>query len=409
MSAHGVGPFEEEIFHGIEIKAKLRAAPARVVRRKRGIVQYPNTDDDSTNDEDEGEGDHDDSDREDVAVEVDHWESDLEDDECDDEPLVDGDEGNTHEDLEEEFAHAEWEDVQHLDTDPRAVENAMPENILPAFLMPAFRDETLLNWFLWYMPLTLISDIAFATNEAAKRIPWAQDNRWRNLRAGELLQWIGIWILMTVYPINSGGRRNYWRGMLKFGKYMKERRFESILRAFTLPQYKKDDPEWGGPARLYYTAQRYDKFQETRRFTDVMRKRFQTALKPGGWLCIDESMFSWLGRALKCPGWKVIKRKPHPIGLEAKTTACSVTGVLIDFEFQEGTIPMGSFAYVDDHNRSTAWVLRLTKPWHNKEQRTVIADAAFAQVRVAVALKRLAGLFFIGNVKTCTRFFARRT
>ena len=48
--------------------------------------------------------------------------------------------------------------------------------------------------------------------------------------------------------------------------------------------------------------------------------------------CIDESVLSWLGRALKLPGWKIIKRKPHPIGFEAKTTACSVTGIMIDFE-----------------------------------------------------------------------------
>ena len=73
--------------------------------------------------------------------------------------------------------------------------------------------------------------------------------------------------------------------------------------------------------------------QKVRFFTDKMRQQFQDALKPGGWLCIDESMFSWLGRALKLPGWKRIKRKPHPIGLESKTTACAVVGVLIDFEF----------------------------------------------------------------------------
>ena len=65
---------------------------------------------------------------------------------------------------------------------------------------------------------------------------------------------------------------------------------------------------------------------------DEIRARFQAAIKPGGRNCIDESMLSWLGRALKLPGWKIIKRKPHPIGLEAKTTACSVTGIMIDFE-----------------------------------------------------------------------------
>ena len=66
-------------------------------------------------------------------------------------------------------------------------------------------------------------------------------------------------------------------------------------------------------------------------------------------------MFSWLGRALKLPGWKIIKRKPHPIGLESKTTACAVV------EFQEGTLPMGLFKHIDETNRSSAWLLRLTE------------------------------------------------
>ena len=108
------------------------------------------------------------------------------------------------------------------------------------------------------------------------------------------------------------------------------------------------------------------------------------------------------------PGWKIVKRKPHPIGLEAKTAACSITGILIDFEFQEGTEPMALYEFVDEYNRSTGWLLRLTKVWHGKEKRTVIADAAFAQVRAAAALHLEAGMYLIGNVKTCNKFFPQK-
>jgi hypothetical protein len=94
------------------------------------------------------------------------------------------------------------------------------------------------------------------------------------------------------------------------------------------------------------------KFQEVRFFTEKMRQQSQDALKPGGWLCIDESMFSWLKRALKLLGQKIIKRKPHPIGLESKTAACAVVGALVDFEFQEGTEPMGFFKHVDETSRT---------------------------------------------------------
>ena len=38
----------------------------------------------------------------------------------------------------------------------------------------------------------------------------------------------------------------------------------------------------------------------------------------------------------------------------------------------------------------------------------MIAEAAFAQVRAAVALDRFAGLFFIGNVKACHKYFPKR-
>ena len=386
---------DNDIFQKIEIAAKLRKPPRALVRR-RDI--FSSSEDDSA--EEDGET------RQGAAVVVETWESDAEDDECEDQPDVDDDD-DANDTLQAQFVRSRWETIPRLHTDPRARENAMPENITPAFLLPSYRDETLLNWFLFYMPVTLIVEITQATNEKAKEIEWPQESPWRHLRVGEFLRWLGLWVMMTVYPIAGGGRRTYWRGMLKFGRWMSEKRFENILRTFALPQYKREDPEWGGPARTFYSSIKFDKFQETRKFTDMMRKRFQAAMKPGGWLCIDESMFSWLGRALKLPGWKVIKRKPHPIGLEAKTVACAAVGAIVDFEFQEGHEPMGHFEYVKETNRSTAWLLRLTKAWHNTEQRTVIADAAFAQVRAAVALKRIGGLFFIGNVKGCTKYFCK--
>ena len=392
--------FDEQVFQAIEIKAKLRKAPKPASRRKPEASKQTEESDDS-DEEDAG-------DEEDGPQPVETWESDLEDDECELEPELHQEEIIENDTLEAQVGRASWTDVGNLQTDPRASAGAMPENISPSFLMPAFRDESLLNWFLFYMPLSVISDIVKATNDTARKISWpAQAEPWKPLRPGEFLKWVGVWILMTVYPSVGGGRRTYWRGIMKFQRYMSEKRFENILRAFTLPQYKKEDPEWGGEGREFYREQKYDKFQEVRKFTDTMRKQFQNALKPGGWLCIDESMFAWLGRALKMPGWKIIKRKPHPIGLEAKTTACAVVGVLIDFEFQEGTKPMGQFEFIECTNRSSAWLLRLTKHWHNSEPRTVIADAAFAQVRAAVALKRIGGLYLIGNVKGCHKFFCQ--
>ena len=396
---------EESIFQAIEVQGRLRRAPRPVVRRVRargGRVMAGDGDEVSHSASNGME-----TSDEEGPTEVDEWESDKEDDECEVEPSIEEDDEVQDYRLDAQYARAHWVDVPALTTDPRAATGSMPENITPQFLMPSYRDEPLLAWFLFYMPIGLIVQIVNATNENAKTIAWPIHQPWKPLRTGEFMRWLGLWVLMSIYPVGFGGRRVYWRGLFNFQKYMSEKRFENILRAFTLPQYTKDDPGWGGQGRDHYLIKKFDKFFETRCFTDLMRERFQSALKPGGWLCVDETMFSWLGRALKLPGWKVIKRKPHPFGLESKTTACAVTGVLVDFEFQEGTEPMGHFKFCGETNRSTAWLLRLTEKWHNTEQRTVIADAAFAQVRAAVALYRIGGLYFIGNVKGCTRYFCK--
>ena len=116
------------------------------------------------------------------------WESDLEDDECDLEPELHQEEMNENGTLEAQVGRASWTDVGNLQNDPRASAGAMPENISPSFLMPAFRDESLLNWFLFYMPLSVISQIVKATNEQAKNISWpAQAGPWKPLRPGEFL------------------------------------------------------------------------------------------------------------------------------------------------------------------------------------------------------------------------------
>ena len=273
---------EEEIFQAIEITAKLRKGP-KPTRNQPPVEEHSDSESPS-----EGSGPEEEGPRE-----VDTWESDAEDDENEDEPDVDVDDDGDNDSLEAHFRRAKWENASRVGTDPRAANGAMPENIPPAFHMPSFGDESLLSWFLFYFPLSMVADICKATNEAAKDIAWTRDHPWKHLTPGGFLRWLGIWILMTVYPL-AGSRRAYWRGLLNFDQFMPEKRFEQILRAFTLPSYKYTDPEWGGQGRRHYEKKKYDKFQQTRKFTDFMRKQFQKALKPSGWLCIDESMIAWL-------------------------------------------------------------------------------------------------------------------
>ena len=352
VDANGLTEEQESELQALEIKAALREAPRARQRRRGSRVQGPQN---QRGNDVPNEG----GDVQTVAV----WESDAEDDENLEVPTGGNEDPEDGESSDRDLGRMQWRDVGTMITDPRAVHNGMPENIVPQFYLANFRDESYLNWFLHWFPLSMCTMICDATNLKARTIAWPMDQSWKHLRIGEFLKWLGLWVLMTVYSSLGSDRRSYWRGLLRFGQYMPEWRFENVLRVFTLPTYTRDDRGWGGPARELYEEKRFDPFWETRRFIDVMRKQFQDAIKPGGWTAIDESMFSWLGRDLKMAGWKVVKRKPHPIGLEAKTTACSRTGVLIDFEFQEGEAPMCYFEYVGPHNKSTSWLLRLTKRW----------------------------------------------
>ena len=94
-------------------------------------------------------------------------------------------------------------------------------------------DETLLDLFLFYFLLRLITETVTATNANAVTVAWPRDRPWKHLKVGEWMRWLGLWVLMTLYPI-TGSRRLYWRGSLTFGRYMPERSFEAILRAFAL-------------------------------------------------------------------------------------------------------------------------------------------------------------------------------
>jgi hypothetical protein len=167
---------EEEIFQKIEMIGKLRKPPKAAVPRLRPdpgnrtarrttLAQRTHTasssdsDSDDANPDDNAGGEDDDDATNELAdaeaVEVDAWESDNEDDGHLDEPP--GDENDDEdESLDGQCARATWTDVPSLNTDPRAQAGAMPEHVAPAFLMPSYRDEPLLSWFLFYMPLPLI-------------------------------------------------------------------------------------------------------------------------------------------------------------------------------------------------------------------------------------------------------------
>jgi len=301
--------------------------------------------------------------------------------------------------LDDVLAKIQWTDAGVVSSDPRLKDHD-PASFEPDLRMPKKEENNLLDWWLHWFPKSLVLKIVAAINNNAASIKFPANGRWKLLSAGEFLRWMGLWLLMSVYKANP--RREYWRGRPGFGKYMAEKRFDAIMTAFALPKYQKNHDGWGGHMGK---KMKHDKMAGCRKFLDLLQDRWSEAITPGGWLVIDESMVAWLGVLIKMPGWKVIKRKPHPFGLEFKTVCCCVTGIMINFEAQEGKDIMKHARHIKLLNKSTAWVMRLMEPWFGSE-RTVVADAAFGQVRAVVAL-RGKGLYMLCNIKQCHKYFPK--
>lgn len=118
-----------------------------------------------------------------------------------------------------------------------------------------------------------------------------------------------------------------------------------------------------------------------------------SALTPGRYLCVDESMNQWLGHGM--PNLKKIPRKPHSIGQEFKTVADVKTCCIIQLDFSGDTCQRD---FDDVHKLKTvASVCRLTRPWFYSG-RTIIADSWFGSPAMVRAMKEY-GLFSIMQVK----------
>ena len=337
----------------------------------------------------------------DEAVILEHDDEELDEEQDDDDLGEDPPELDDDTPMDAKLEKLEWKDDGDITTDARASHNA-PENFVPALALHDKETCSLLGWWFKWFPKPLLIKIVAAINAKAGKIKWPKgaSRQWKKLTNGEFLRWVGMWLLMGVYPISP--RRDYWRGKMGFRKYMSENRFEQILRAFALPTWQRNHEKWGGAAG---NKMKHDRFLHCRRYLDDVKAAWIKAITPGGWLCLDESMTAWLGLTILMPGWKVIKRKPHPFGLEFKTVCCAVTGVMINMEPQEGKDIMKWHPYVKEVNKSSAWCLRLCSPWF-WSKRTLVADAAFGQVRAVVALMEK-GLYMLCNVKQCHKFFPK--
>jgi hypothetical protein len=243
------------------------------------------------------------------------------------------------------------------------------------------------------------------TNDVLRR-----DSLGADTNKGEMLQWHGIRLCMAVEQV-VGGVEECWRTKEdmkdtvlpapdyhhRFG--MSAKRFKNLSQALRLsPDTNAQD--------------RDDPWQPVRSAVDGFNRRRFAALKVGANICIDESMCAWRPHGGTnefvvdaMPHQTKIIRKPEGVGLEAKTAACTETGIIIAIDLVEGKEAQHAKKFHEEYGEGTAVTLRLTENYFGSG-RIVTGDSAFASVKTGVACGDR-GLEFQGMCKTAHKLFPK--
>ena len=91
-------------------------------------------------------------------------------------------------------------------------------------------------------------------------------------------------------------------------------------------------------------------------------------------------------------------RKPEPLGVELKSVADTISGMIIHIEVCKGKLNNGLLKWHSEYGHTTSCVLRCTEAWHGSE-RVIIGDSWFAGLKTAKACIAH-GIHLIGDVKT---------
>jgi hypothetical protein len=237
----------------------------------------------------------------------------------------------------------------------------------------------------------------------------------------ELLRWIGVCVLIA--GINFCGRRhNLWEGGSATSKYLPSynlcatgmlcNRFDDIWYAIRWSCQPPEQPH--GMLLEQYRLMLVGDF-----VANIVNKYRTRTFVPGGHHEVDKSMIRWYGVGgsfvdTGIPHYAAIKRKPDN-GTEIQNLADVASGIMLRLKVIKSAAEEEAIATAaanEDDNKDVAAnkggkgtrvLLELVHPWQDSG-RPVTADAFFASVKVALKMKE-AGLYFIGNVKQCSRQF----
>ena len=236
-----------------------------------------------------------------------------------------------------------------------------------------------LDYFLHFFPMDYLRNtILPMTNRKGK----STFSPWKEITVGEFLTWLGIRFFQETLRLSS--INDYWGSnscgafpAIDMTKFMHRSRFFAINRVLQLSDASNDE-------------------DQVLMFIEKLNATFQSALRPGHNLTVDESMIaSWHHNLL---GRKKIKRKPRPVGVEIKNLCDSKTMINLVLEKNESKVNMAEKEYHREFGATTACTLRLTRPYHGTG-RTVYGDSWFGSVKTCQQLKNH-GLFSTLIVKT---------
>ena len=207
---------------------------------------------------------------------------------------------------------------------------------------------------------------------------------------GELLRWMGLWILMST--VDGCDCQRFWSNKhvnifegapFRLNNFMTRNRFEKILNNIT---YTNHEP----PAFC-------DCFWEIRQMVDEWNANMDFNFSPSWKNCLDESMSKLLNE-FTCPGFMFVSRKPWPFGNEWHDIGCADTNVIWQLEIREGKDqPRELPKEHDNKGKTVGTLLQLTKPIHGSGK-LVVLDSGFCVLQGLVELKKL-GVFAHALIK----------
>jgi hypothetical protein len=204
---------------------------------------------------------------------------------------------------------------------------------------------------------------------------------WDDLSAGELLQWIGLYVGMSL--INTGNIVDYWRddkiGGLRFPKYgpiMSFRRFR-LIKKFLHCKDNEHRPIDDKTSPEYKLWQMADIIAE-------LRSNYMRFFEPGRFVTVDEAMIPCRNAANPLRVYN--PNKPHKFGIQEWSLNCSKSSYQWCFN---------TYDRVPTKGLSSLAVVSLVDNLRLKGH-TVVADRFFGSPDLCLRLKKL------GHRSVCT-------